>query len=740
MEIPWPGKTFYAVDSNIIAAFLDPVSRATSLANGRIGIGEIFRDDPLDLKIAICRRLITRLFESLTIDHGFISIAPISRETSRILYQHFGAILESGQDNIARQVADLQHNTQMMSDHLKRRFPHHEEIFSPEKLEWQILKDIDDEAKRIYTLFVRQRLIGDWRVSAKSHSETLQAALAPARDIFEQIEFSRVKIKWERKLSEVGRKLTDNSGDDADLLARLELSNRHLHHFGLGERLCYITQDSSILAAGDRVMWEYGKLPESFSKCFLRHPRAFLDKLDIFSPSINDPRAFVTTIFDWLVVLLGRFDDALRDLQLDHGKIDLSRNIIDSLGFFSEQDPDYARSIGKTWHDFAERLVVDPPSLMDRVRRLIDGSAKEDEVQAIINEISATAREDLDLWYNVLAASVATRFALEVSAPVKRFVSHEAVTLVFSERPHLAAFIEAARGWLDSPDEFTFGEYEVLRAKVRVEDSSGYGDLLAHGYLLTQAGQWRTATILAQYATARATAILPLSYAGNNGRESAYLEACCRRIDAKNVGDLSGLKALCDEAIEIATKERSESVDFDAVIERFHVEKLMIDLTILLFNWSSNGDIDARIEIYRNEALALESRFHQFAIELWNKLSSYSQNQLGVIEALDGLVERCARAALSILLQFGDPKAPDWITRRQDLINILGRKAVTNAPRAEMSKLVRDICGALTGARSRKRGRDLLEDAANLSLHYKFDRDRRDIMLNNARDHLGLSA
>jgi hypothetical protein len=83
---------------------------------------------------------------------------------------------------------------------------------------------------------------------------------------------------------------------------------------------------------------------------------------------------------------------------------------------------------------------------------------------------------------------------------------------------------------------------------------------------------------VAAYAYERLTPATELIPDGVNGREARYLEAVCRRFDARGCDDLEMARRLLQEARTTARQEKA-----DCVVERFEVEDCALDYARAMF-------------------------------------------------------------------------------------------------------------------------------------------------------------
>jgi hypothetical protein len=611
-------KLRYAVDTNVFALYVDPMRHASPGDSRIIGVGEVFRSDQSERKIKIAAALAYFIWNELEAKSPLLLLPPLNQEVERIV-QHFVRQFEDYHEDEAPVLAAIRDKLLAKGHVLKQQ--------DLADLRDAVMLDSTPQAamSRIRTLFSQGRIrSADSSLLSAGLDDAFRRALRPATDLSDMDAFAVKRDDWLKRIGQF-RKANSRALRDAEAMARLEICNSRLTEGGETRRLIYITSDASLLEAGEQYeAGTGGGSVQTFSQLFLRHPRAYLNEPQVLSPSTSgDPlEQGSVTIAEWLHVLVGRFDDLNKPPRVSTGRVILSKQVVQAIQEVEEADNNAAASIQSEWSKYETVSSLNPPQqYVDRLLSAADAGAE--RFLAQLDQLREEIRlRKKDAWEACFSIGTTTRFVLEVvtqSGPPTR----EPPPLVFEARRNLHSFLDAAQGWLAKQDIFSMESYSTYRQKVRKEDESGYGDYIAHGYLMALQMQWRTAAIFAARAIECVTDTQNVP-AGSNGREAYYFEAFCRRHSASSLQDLEGLDKLLFNATRTALAESSAITDknwpHDPVIERFEGESFALQLSRHFFRWSVSAsreqsvildDIGQMVPKLRKFERRVDERYHQ---------------------------------------------------------------------------------------------------------------------------------
>ncbi|MEI9926418.1 MAG: hypothetical protein WDN44_00180 [Sphingomonas sp.] len=707
-------SVFYAMDTDVVASFLAPSANAIASPDQAIGMGEIFRSDGRDTKEAVAGELLDRIMVELSPNHPFILLSPIDKEIQGVFEKYRNRFLRGhgGEDDEAVKLHAL----------LSANYPDGNAPLSLDVIRRALRLSHSDALSRVLLIIRKGRLLREGRITPSTHGDQLSWALKSAAPPFDSVErtweYSRRRRLWRDRFSAIGRSDSDQRERDVEALTRLELTNYHLEQAETEPpslpRLLYVTGDTSVMRAAEAYPWPGPESNETFASRYIRHPRAFLDELGVLGITSRSGEDLNETIYDWLTVLLGRFEDMLEQIPGDRGQIEFSRSLIDRIRQVETRDAAAAGEIQQSWSRFAESAVKRPATLLERLRRAAEDGRPID-AEALISELE---RDEREAWLTVLEVSVAARFAVEVVTP-RADVPRDAPVLIMHERPRLTEFLTIAADWLDHPARYSHDRYRELRQAVRSEEAQtatssterdpSYGDFIAHAYLLAHQGQWRTAAILAALASDCVSEADKLEPSGNNGRESAYVEACCLRLTARSVADLEIAEQHCRRAIRLVSSEfgvAQPSFDdlanlisvhastgqgdaVDPVAERFVAELLAVRAMGLELEWFgtiTTRDAARSVEL-RLSALQVAEHFLTLARRASLRLGSLPVGSLSE-RALQKAVEMCCRAGLSLRLQFADLTDRQTWSELEDVFDLLKDQVARAGKSTELSEIV----------------------------------------------------
>lgn len=582
------GWTFrYAVGTDVLMQHAEPAESATQGQDMAVGGGEVFRDDPPEVKTNIAAALAAVICFDLDRERPLLLIPPMNLQVRR-------NIAALGRKFLAAGVLDPSR-----IEEWAREFEQRGAVLTESEaalIRDMTLVDGSRALARMRGLLDAGRVLSlDAGPLPPSFDDDFRHALRPPFGQEEHRMQAERVAAWTRTLlgfRGAGRNLLEV----AETLARLEMFNQRLATASDGrKRLLLITGDSSLLDAARLVDGPGG---ESFADAFLRHPRAYLDEPGVVRPKDEGAAApgSHARASEVLAVCLGRFHDVQDPLGPPQGgRITLPPHLQEQIAGVARSDPEAHRRTRRRWLSVARASTrFEPPELyLDQLRGAMD---RPDRLREELDRLRPKIAEDVGkAWDSFFEVTVELRFVIEVWAN-QRPMARMLPWLCFEQLPQVDAFFAEARGWLRDPGSFSMRRYRALRAGLdtpedgAAHDRARYFSFLAHGWLLASQGQWRSAAILANRAVAAGRQDRDPQPGGVNGREASYFAAFARRHVAERRADLGGLGDLLDAAEAIARAERrpTEGGDWplDVVPERFAAERLALRLSDLLFAWN----------------------------------------------------------------------------------------------------------------------------------------------------------
>lgn len=584
-EEPWELR--YAVGTDVLLLHAQPEEQAAHSQKQIIGAGEVFRDDPTEIKVKVAAALGAFIWFKLDAERPLLLIPPTNRQVKR-------NIAALGREFLANSMTEAT----PLEDWAKKFEARADSLNSADAamIREMTLVDRGRTLERVHGLLEAGRVLSlDAGKLPHSFGTAFVAALRPALGKQEHEQQDTRLKRWIKEL--IPYRSHDSRGiwEAAETLAGLEMFNERLVAAGhVKKRLLLITGDQSMFDAARHVMIREG---ECFADAYLRHPRAFLDEPGVLRPESEGDEAAGrhARASEVLAICLGRFHDVKDPLgPPSGGRIALAKGMKKQIAEVEKLDPSAHGRTREQWLAVAKAAAsFEPPQLyLDQLSEML---AKPDEFREALNRLRPLVVEKAsEAWDRFFEVSVELRFVIEVHAkggPQARLLP----SLLFEQLPGVDSFFDAMRGWLRAPKSFRMDEYRKLRRGLEAPggnappDEARYYSFLAHGWLLASQGQWSSASILADRATAAARRNDPPLKGRANGREANYFSAFARRHIARRAEDLNGLEALLDEAARIAGDEKADTAQeiwpLDVVPERFQAERLALKLSRLLFAW-----------------------------------------------------------------------------------------------------------------------------------------------------------
>lgn len=583
----------YAAGADVVVLHADPEDHAIANENMAIGAGEVFQEDARERKIGITTLLGAFIWYELQRAAPILLVPPINLQLRRIV------------NGIGRKIVQEEQSAKIKIADIARRLdegsPAAELIGTLNQI--AMLEGPVPQLKRIRSLLDAGRLRSlDAGLPEGAFPPAFRQAARPFQSLLDQASLRSRISDWRERI--IGARHRDGAADQrineaAEAMARLQLINKRLSEIEDGKhRLLYITGDNSLLEAGDAI---HDVHDGSFTRAYLRHPRAFLEEPGILRPA--GAPSHHTALDEVLTLCLGRFADLKNGFgPRNRNDVPLSDDIKGLIASVIAKDPNVPEATWSKWRDASDAAarMVPPPSYLDMLLRT--AMSNPERARAILErERPRIAAEAAAAWELFTDVVVQFRVVVELEESSQ---PREPPCLCFEGQPAVTTFFHAAESWLKNPSSFTKAEYDRHRAAIAQNDASGYFINLAHAWLLATQGQWRSAAILAR----RSAAAAPLSNhpvpAGPNGREARYLSAVCQRHAARSARELVGIEVELRTARDIAVAERGQAEDPDwppdIVAERFQAERLALELTRLHFEWhevSEGSKSRARIKM-----------------------------------------------------------------------------------------------------------------------------------------------
>lgn len=597
----WDGKKpvsaipIYAVDSNIVHMFINPVGNAHSRENQTIGYGEVFRSDSNDKKAAITLALADFIWHDLCPDRPLLLMPGVDREVAtliqvsasrnapspdaggeiRKLQQELYATNDETQRTVARQLAnaiiDLKRGGRLMALERRKRFA-----------------PVDDLPGRGTHAFPADVL----------------AVLSPPHRISDMLEYAVLRNEWQELMASIrgGDPERTPVSRDIDALSYLEFWNRRLVGLDTPHRLVYITGDVAILRAASQrsaVDFALGELPElsgpttTFLDAFIRHPRSLLDRPGVLRSREGAKTASngANSIKAWLRLLLGEYQDEHGNLghwNWSKSRFELAEAVERDVLEVAARKPEVLQEARDGWSGFTESV-----SLAD----LIDGNMfpegdrdKEYRVEVLrdwLKNNGAKLNDEVEkYWRDCVLAFTEFRFLLDIIS--KRPPTHRRAPQLCLEGTEPQKFLDQAKKWLAHPKSFNSETYEEYKNRLNEADGNDYNFLVAIAFILASGANWHSTAFLCAHARLVADrqnlSGLPKNTSGPNGREAAYLEAFARRHLARKAEDLDVCIDLVEKAKAIYRDECSGEGKIpksgDPIMERFNGERLAINYTL----------------------------------------------------------------------------------------------------------------------------------------------------------------
>ncbi|WP_105403197.1 hypothetical protein [Neorhizobium sp. T7_12] len=670
-------KILYAVDSNIFGLHIKPSSGSASGIENRIGFGEVFQSDPPERKVAIATALARFIwFELVKNDVPLIVIPPVTAEVDL-----FRAIAERDTLSAAETLASLKralglsasYDGAISSSSLFENLASQDQAIADNAARVLASKLTSvNKARRMMELVERGRYISadDADLHPDIFSPEMCRVMRPPTVFKDMAQLSDVRTSWHESLLELGRRDDIRLERDASAMANLQIWNEQLARLNPPSRIVYITSDSSLLIAAERLqIAANNEIPDShalrygasFRKAYLRHPRSFLDRAAVLRPGQSDPEYNRTgsSIRAWLGLLLGDFQDRDEPLgQWTKVRFELDDSIKGAVARVATKSPDLYADVLNRWDEFAKGTELATLADANYLR----------EVEQVNQSTGVVLREFIDRWMPRIEEEVqeAWRGCVRAFTEVRFLIGlvrnpaspERHAPRLCLEGPQAERFLRDAEAWMAKPELFDPAAFAAHKTAVEEADRSGYNFVMVVAYILAQGQHWSSAAFLCAHARSNGDAEKTkngLKRHGPNGREASYLEAFCRRNLARSVEDLAKASDLLTYAEKIMLDEFKLDPQLDPVTERIASEQLALRYSVMMLRWLDTKAFD------HDEILHLAAEFEELSTAVGREV---------------GRPERAARASVLETI------------RRRSRINLisLGLLQLSNQPLQRLAK------------------------------------------------------
>lgn len=587
-------RIFFAVDTDVIKLFTDPIKNSVASKALKEGYAQIFPKEPTSLSINIGRLLANFIFTKLGKKHPLLSIPPLDQELNRVI------------TGIAR---DAEKERQTAEIELKKLHAILEELKYDKNAE-DVLDELQELAPSLHTLLVGgtgptaelgrigQLMKNHWIAPLPFAVETgliddlhLRNAWKKVDSFLARIEIHDFRETWVDRLKASKHALPISKYDDANVLAHLEWLNQNLETYKC--RVLYITGDMSIFRAAE-VYKLNGE--RSFAALYLRHPRSYLFEPEIFLPdesTLTERIKKENDLINWLDTFLAfpyknsRKNRLGNNYPIDHEMMSYREAAEDAL----KERPQILAEFYQKWVNYTQNVAfAHGPGAIPRCFGKADKLEELRKTSMTLKDVLDKLRSNLsarvnDTWNLLFVVASEAGLWLQIQRNINNDLPPRDVpVLSFKSLPiakELAdSFIDnvlVARMNDTTPDSKIYRE--TLK-KLQDEDSSQYSAFLIFGLLFASEGNWHITAILSK----RALDIAENSNQWNlTGREAAYLLAVSLRYSAHSVQDLDSVKYFLHLAETNLEKERTKREKLTGGEIRFLAENHALHLTHHLF-------------------------------------------------------------------------------------------------------------------------------------------------------------
>jgi hypothetical protein len=593
------GTVLYAVDADIVKLYTNPKQKSVSSQGRKEGYAQIFPGDEEERSVAIGRALADYIFNSLRTDDCPLLVIPPIEVEIRNIYNAVAEDAKREQVVAHEELASLSSNLQRLKKETNKKTLY-DELRNAAPILLKILSDSGHSAefKRFNHLLTHTRIAPPEYLLKNNiiNNEQICHALAPIENVIGWFKFNELYKKWlvDLKRTKSDHRAEERVNRDARAMARLEWINNNLDD---NYRLVYITGDTSLHKTASEY-YQQNKT-QSFSRLYLRHPRAYLAERNVIYPNRSQHEECETTSSEFVQLLdtfLAKFQlggmNSLKALD------ELSRcsevKLVAMVKPVLESFPDTVETFQAKWAAYTQNLILTYSSLEtpeERINKTIASLRR--DMDELTQRVEVLLNEKLhESWNDFFGAVTSTGYGLLFYKKPSDFCSRSAPLLLFNSLKKSQEFVKKV---LDSHQQGTLDSQEYKNAidELRNEDLSGYSFYLAYALLFAAEGAWNASAIVA----ARAIEIAKKKKHKNiSGREANYLLAIASRHCVREVDDLAKSLVLLDEAERCLAVDRSlRSEELLGGEVRFDAERLAINLSYNMFNKFLNAQIPEHI-------------------------------------------------------------------------------------------------------------------------------------------------
>jgi hypothetical protein len=605
------GRLLYAIDSNIVDFLAKPHEESLRRPAGgreRVGLAQIFSDDPEDSVRVVASALAEHLFFNLSGDCPLILPSPFAWEVKLYienLTAQVGKTLRHGDEKFRKLIKEIENHPASAAVPIEILERAQDFLFVDHK------KSL--ERDRVRDLFQGFRIVNPDVLPhprIKGLEREIAEILAEPENVSVMVKQSLDARDWLQRFRSDGDTRIQRTERISRSLAQLTRWNTALELLDPSVRIVLLTTDRSIPATAE-------KHEENFSRKYIRHPRAYLTELQIFQ------RTLPTDVAPDVIDQIGIETSPQHFLQLwtaTPAKEKLDATIIGRLVSSWKKYLEYAKIDYKPCKKAAELFAY----------------KNTDSITTYFNSIASlrisinNAQEER--WDKCFRAGTTASTILSIENKIN-FYARNSPPVVFGTWTKSRDFIQTLLSW-HSNEGFEQKAYDAGVRAVNTEDPSGYAYYLAHAVMFASRGEWNLAGTVAARATERLSPDEPIKPGKPNGREASYFEAVCRRHDSKTAYDLEDLGGLLDRAKAIHASEGGDE-DHDILSERFDAELIALDLSRLYF-----GKFLPELSKHGTNLPGYSEIFSRY-LALWAKVCSRSQaTNSGVTLELAAAIEQ----------------------------------------------------------------------------------------------------
>ena len=574
------GKVAYAVDTDVIMLFTNPVEESIPQEHRSFGYATIFRNDDATLSIAFGQSLAEHIFTKLGPDGGPLMVMPsLEAEIGRV----FAAVARdaSNSENAARkEVAELRETIEELQPFEKQ----------PDRLVEELKKRAPELAKilhgvlgpnarlnRFGRLFSDERIAGlDFLAERNEWYDAELRKLFPAiASIPDLYRLNQLTDDWLKALKETKNRKTykNRVEDDAQALARLQWMNEKIDSKRF--RIVFITGDEAISKAAARS-GETGS--GNFRDLYIRNPRAFMaDSRVLFPWADDDRRTYDLTRgrgFKEKSAPTSACDRQTRDLtelfELFLGELPLDNRPL-------KLSPDMVTDFREKWEDFTSDVAARAIPLDLTAQDLgIDGDVV-DNITKIMDKVEKVLDKRIDEAWTACFNGTAQSSGFHVLSSERR--PRNAPPLYFDRFKQTTIFV---RNLLSTTGKINLEEYQESLDMLGKEDAGiGYLFNLAFAILFASRGRWSLTAILADRALQK---VKESDDKQLSGREAYYLKAITLRHTARKAADLGKIDDLIHSALACLEEDKKNHEDLKVLPIRFEIERTSAKLALSLFD------------------------------------------------------------------------------------------------------------------------------------------------------------